>query len=141
MAKMFFFCALFLSIIFPSCKKSPSNSMDESNRPEQNTINNKVSPDELKTPSKPIPLGACRIEVAWEESIPETANTLVEVSRFLGNGPSFSGYLPKEGDLLIISGLTEEAFEASKLLIIDVQSPLVIREDEIPLMSLIKIVE
>lgn len=115
--------------------------MEESSRPEQKTMNGKVSLDELKTPINPIPLSACRIEVAWEESIPEADDTLIEVTRFLGTGPSFSGYLPKEGDLLIITGLTEEAFEANELLIIDVQPPLVIHEDEIPLMSLIKIVD
>ncbi len=138
---MIFMSALVLLVSLSSCRKTPSESIENNTRPEQNKMNARVPASELKTPSDPIGMSACRIAVEWEESIPEEDKSLVNVIRFIGTGPSYSGYRPQEGDALIILGLTGALFEDVEELIIEVQPPLTTREGEIPEMSLLKIIK
>ncbi len=129
-----------LLIVFTvSCRKNPASSREE-DRPVRQTLENQIPADAVKTPDQPITSGAIRLEVRWLESMPEINSSLVIVGSRIAPGPSYSGYMPEDGESLIIRGLEEVVFEDRETLYIEVRPPL--REpDGIPEMTLLKIIE
>lgn len=123
-----------------SCKKNPSSSRED-DRAVRQTLENKMPEGAIKTPSDPITAGAIRLEVTWQESMPEDGSSLVIVGKRISPGPNYSGHRPESGDPLIIKGLTEAAFEDRTTRIIEVQPPLAEPRNEIPQMTLLKIID
>lgn len=130
---------LLMAFAIASCHKNPASSSNQ-DRDSVRTVNGKIPEEAIKRPDNPITLGAIRLEVRWQETVPEENSVLVTVGELIAPGPSYSGYRPSEGEALIIDGLTEAAFEESKVRIIEVQPPLREPENEIPKMTFLKII-
>ncbi len=134
------FFSMIVLIAAGSCRKNASASREE-DRASRKSLENQVTPGDIKTPEDPITLGALRLEVVWQESMPEDRSSLVTVGTLIAPGPSYAGHRPEEGDPLIIEGLSEAAFVEGRALIIEVQPPLSLPENEIPRMTLLKIIK
>ncbi len=129
-----------VTVCVTSCKKNPSSSREE-DREVRQTLENKMPEGAIKTPSNPITTGAIRLEVQWQESMPQENSSLVIVGKLISPGPQYSGLRPETGDPLIIKGLTEAAFEDRETRIIEVQPPLAEPDNGIPQMTLLKIID